>query len=98
MALYTAHDYGDLSEEFFLDSHTHLFQGVHDFAAVPAPPAPGVVVTWANKVFDPGGPGVGVWVVWDTTPDPDPAGTSYPDPYLTGFGGCSGYRTHPRYA
>ena len=97
MALYTAHDYGDLSEEFFLDSYTHLFQGVYDFNAVPAPPAPaGVTVTYTNKVWDPGGGGN--WVSWDSTPLPDPAGATYPDPYGSGYGACSGHRAVVRWA
>ena len=43
---------------------------------------------YKNAIFDPGGPD---WVMW-TTVAPDSTGASYPDPYGTGFGGCSGYR------
>lgn len=49
----------------------------------------GVTEYWMNKCWDPGGP---AWVFWETTPAPDPAGVLYPDPYATGFGGCSNYR------
>jgi len=48
----------------------------------------GAVTYYKNAIFDPGGPD---WVMWTTT-SPDTAGASYPDPYGTGFGGCSGYR------
>lgn len=53
----------------------------------------GLAEYWVNKVWDPGGP---AWVYWTTTPLPDPTGAAYPDPYLTGFGGCSGYRVASR--
>lgn len=48
----------------------------------------GLQVIFVNKVWDPGGP---AWVYWETS-TPDSTGASYPDPYATGFGGCSGYR------
>ena len=54
----------------------------------------GVTEYWINKVWDPGGGGG--WEYWETTPLPDPAGASYPDPHGTGFGGCSGYRVAGR--
>jgi hypothetical protein len=48
-----------------------------------------LVKYWMNKVWDPGGP---QWVYWETPNAPDPTGASYPDPFATGFGGCSNYR------
>lgn len=45
---------------------------------------------WVNKIWDPGGGGN--WVLWETEAA-DTTGTSYPDPYGSGFGACTGYRT-----
>jgi hypothetical protein len=45
---------------------------------------------WVNKVWDPGGPPF--WIDWETTPDADPGGLYYPDPYGSGFGATEGYR------
>jgi hypothetical protein len=53
----------------------------------------GLTEYWVNTVWDPGGP---AWVYWETTPLPDPTGAAYPDPYMTGFVGCSGYRVASR--
>lgn len=47
---------------------------------------------WVNKIWDPGDGGH--WVIWETAGDngPDTLGVVYPDPYGTGFGGCTGFR------
>lgn len=55
----------------------------------------GVTVQYLNKVWDPGGGGN--WVSWITATSPDIAGASYPDPYGSGFGACSGFRVITRY-
>ena len=54
----------------------------------------GSVVYYRNKVFDPGGPN---WILWTTT-YPDSTGIEYPDPYGTGFAGCSGFRITAQYS
>lgn len=46
---------------------------------------------WVNKVWDPGGGGN--WVLWETEEGADTQGQEYPDPYGSGFGVCSGFRT-----
>ena len=43
-----------------------------------------------NKIWDPGGGGH--WVIWETSVG-DPGGEHYPDPYGSGFGACSGFRS-----
>jgi len=53
----------------------------------------GLLEYWVNKTWDPGGP---EWVYWETNPDPDVGGASYPDPHGTGFGGTEGYRIAAR--
>ncbi len=50
--------------------------------------AGGAVTSYVNIVWDPGGG----FVQWTTTRLPDIAGSSYPDPYSSGFGATSGFQ------
>jgi hypothetical protein len=43
---------------------------------------------YVNRIYDPGGV---TYVCWLTYSAPDTLGGAYPDPYGTGFGGCSGF-------
>lgn len=82
MATYTG-------ETFYTDSTNLGDRGrliVGDYGELGIEGGPQIVIV--NKVWDPGGP---AWVYWETS-TPDSTGASYPDPYATGFGGCSGYR------
>ena len=45
--------------------------------------------TWNNKVWCPTNT---VWIEWESINAPDNAGTSFPDPYSTGFGATTTYR------
>jgi hypothetical protein len=48
----------------------------------------GAVTNYVNIVWDPGGG----FVQWTTTSTPDSSGSSYPDPYGSGFGATSDFQ------
>ena len=85
-------DYTDVET---LTLTTEAISGIDSLYAGRILPEGGSTVTYyRNKVFDPGGPD---WVMWSTT-SPDTTGASYPNPYGTGFGGCSGFRVTAVYS
>jgi len=87
VALYNVYDYNDvLLQEFWIDQVLHMIVNGNKYVAGPV--APGVSIYYVNTVYDPGGP---TTVSWATINVADSTGVSYPDPYGTGFGGCSNF-------